>query len=63
MECKESMEKKVNKIIKTKENTVRNAAENKQNSTIFGFKEKVIPMRIKLGKKETKCIMEILKKN
>ena len=54
------MEKEVViKVLKTNEN--RDAAEKKKNVMIYDLKEKVIPMRIKKEKEETKCIQEILK--
>ena len=61
MESKVRMEKKVIKVLKTNENIVRDAAEKKKNVMIYGLKEKVLPMRTKREKEETKCIKEILK--
>ena len=43
------------------ENIVRDTVEKKKNVTIYGLKEKVIPMRTKREKEETKCIRGILK--
>ena len=55
------MEKEVIEVLKTIENIIRDAAEKKKNVMIYGLKEKVIPMRTKREKEETKCIKEILK--
>ena len=55
------MEKEEIKVFKTIENIVRDAAEKKKNVMMYGLKEKVIPMRIKREKEETKCIKEIPK--
>ena len=61
MESKVRMDKEVIEILKTNENIVRDAAEKKKNVIIYGLKEKVIPMKAKREKEETKCIKEILK--
>ena len=61
MESKVRMKKEVIKVLKTNENIVRDATEKKKNVMIYGLKKKVIPMRTKRKKEETKCIKEILK--
>ena len=41
------MEQEVIKVIKTKENIIREAAEKKNNVIIIGLKEKTIPLKTK----------------
>ena len=61
MESKVRMKKVIVKVSKTNENIISDAAEKKNNVMIFGSKGKVIPMRIKRDKEETKSIKKILK--
>ena len=51
MKQKENVKIKIIKVIKTKNNIVRDAAENKNNVIIYGLKEKTISLRIKGEKK------------
>ncbi len=60
MERKNNLEKQVIKVIKSKENVVRDVVEKKKSVMIFGLKEKVVNFRSERLKEEMKVAKEVI---